>query len=278
VPADIRLAVAEDGTRLAVRAHPGDFTQVPFVLVHGLSSNARLWDGVAGGLSAAGHPSFAPDLRGHGQSERPPGGYDFGTVAGDLWTVLRDVVERSAVLVGQSWGGNVVIETALRHPALVRGVVCVDGGFLRLRDRHPDWETAWAALAPPVFDHLTGAELRRRMEERFAGWPPGAVPAQLANFEDGDGTVRPRLPRERHRDVLRHLWEHDPDPVAASLDVPVRVVAVGRHDPGKEERVERFAAGLRHGSVTWLEGDHDVHAQQPDAVVDVLLDLGSEWS
>ncbi len=45
----------------------------PFVLVHGLASNARLWDGVATALVAAGHPVFAVDLRGHGRSSKPAG-------------------------------------------------------------------------------------------------------------------------------------------------------------------------------------------------------------
>ena len=51
----------------------------PFLLVHGLSSNARTWDGVAAELSAAGHPVVAIDQRGHGRSEKPPisAGYDF---------------------------------------------------------------------------------------------------------------------------------------------------------------------------------------------------------
>ena len=43
----------------------------PFLLVHGLASNARLWDGVARRLASAGHSAVAVDLRGHGRSPRP---------------------------------------------------------------------------------------------------------------------------------------------------------------------------------------------------------------
>jgi len=46
----------------------------PFVLVHGLASNARLWDGVARRLAGAGHSSAAVDLRGHGRSDKPDTG------------------------------------------------------------------------------------------------------------------------------------------------------------------------------------------------------------
>ena len=42
---------------------------VPFLLVHGLASNARMWDGVAQRLADAGHPVATVDLRGHGRSK-----------------------------------------------------------------------------------------------------------------------------------------------------------------------------------------------------------------
>ena len=56
----------------------------PFVLVHGLASNARLWDGVARHLTDLGHPVVAVDQRGHGQSSKPDDGFDMATVAHDL--------------------------------------------------------------------------------------------------------------------------------------------------------------------------------------------------
>ena len=59
-------------------------TVAPFLLVHGLSSNARVWDGVARRLAAAGHEVVAVDLRGHGRSEAPADGYDTDTCADDL--------------------------------------------------------------------------------------------------------------------------------------------------------------------------------------------------
>jgi pimeloyl-ACP methyl ester carboxylesterase len=125
-----------------VRSMPGDFSLPTFVLVHGLASNARLWDGVAEGLMAADHSSHAVDLRGHGESEKPDTGYDFATVASDVAAVVRDVAERRAILVGQSWGANVVMETAARFPEVARAVVCIDGGYIKLADSFPDREAA----------------------------------------------------------------------------------------------------------------------------------------
>ena len=106
-------AVVTGGVRLHLRRWDGE--DRPFLLVHGLASNARLWDGVAAALAAAGHPVVAVDQRGHGRSAKPDSGYDLPTCAADL--VAGDRPPRlgsSPVVAGQSWGGNVVLAVGAR--------------------------------------------------------------------------------------------------------------------------------------------------------------------
>ncbi|MHB1091064.1 MAG: alpha/beta fold hydrolase, partial [Ilumatobacteraceae bacterium] len=123
--------------------------QAPVVLVHGLASNALLWQGSAIELAKLGHMVMAVDLRGHGLSDKPDSGYDMGSVADDVAGLLREIEKRGfhrPVIVGQSWGGNVVIELAHTHPELVRGVCAVDGGFLELQQHFPEWDECASAL------------------------------------------------------------------------------------------------------------------------------------
>ena len=61
---------------------------VRFVMVHGLASNARLYDGVAETLAKWGYGSIAIDLRGHGQSSKPSTGYDHATISRDLYAAI----------------------------------------------------------------------------------------------------------------------------------------------------------------------------------------------
>src|SRR5690348_14754080 len=61
-----RRIVVAPGVELHVEVQVGDRAAAPFVLVHGLASNARLWDGVAEHLHAAGHTVVVIDQRGHG--------------------------------------------------------------------------------------------------------------------------------------------------------------------------------------------------------------------
>ena len=266
----------DDGVELSFITNGSGAGDPTFLLLHGLASNARTWDGVAGLLVEAGGRTLAVDQRGHGESSRPSHGYDFATLTTDLATLIEHRIGGPAVIAGQSWGGNVAIEFAKRHPDLCSAVVCVDGGFIRISDQFRSWDEAARELAPPDLSNFTLADLNE-LRARFAGWPETGVAGQLANFEQiGPDSVRPRLSRDNHMLILSALWEHDPHAAAAELLPPVVVLAVGHADHEKRRRVEAFVDELMIGALVWLEGDHDIHAQRPDLVARAMLDFVAE--
>jgi len=241
------------------------------VAVHGLASNALLWRGAAEELAALGYRTVAVDQRGHGRSDKPDDGYDMETVAGDLARLLEslrdDGIDRP-VLAGQSWGGNVVVELAHRRPDLVRGIVAVDGGFIRLRDHFAGWDECAEALRPPAIAGTPADDLRGWMRRAHPDWPETGIEGTMENMEHlDDGTVRPWLTLERHMAILRGLWEHDPIDRLAATEVPVLFVpAVGDGPRGGRTRdaALRAAAAARRARIEWFEGaDHDLHAQMP---------------
>src|SRR5512144_2930713 len=71
------------GVTLYAERREGDPAAVPFVLVHGLASNLRLWDGVAEDLHARGHTVVALDQRGHGRSDAPDSAYGIDLAVAD---------------------------------------------------------------------------------------------------------------------------------------------------------------------------------------------------
>jgi pimeloyl-ACP methyl ester carboxylesterase len=262
--------------RLAVRRWRGAGAP-PFVLVHGLASNARLWHGVAARLHAAGHAVVAVDQRGHGRSDAPDAGYDFATVTGDLRLLVDALDLPRPVLVGQSWGGNVVLEAAARWGHRVAGIATVDGGTIDLQERFPTWEACADQLAPPLLDGVTRPELERNMRRRHPDWPEEGIAGTLANFvERPDGSMRARLRRDLHMQILRALWEHHPPLRYAAIDVPVLLIAADTGDAAstsdKRHDIGIATALLPRARVRWLSGEHDLHAQQPDAVAQLLLD------
>jgi pimeloyl-ACP methyl ester carboxylesterase len=272
-----RSVTVAPGVELAVDVWaPGDLVAPPFVLVHGLASNARLWDGVADRLAAAGHTVATVDLRGHGRSSKVEGPYDVTTVADDLHALIAALGFERPVVAGQSWGGNVVLELAARHPDAVTGIVCVDGGWLEPSRSFRDWDACRAALAPPRLAGRRRAEIEGYLRSAHPDWPERGIAGTLANFETRpDGTVAPWLTFDHHIAVLRGLWEHHPSERFASVSVPVLLVPV---DGGDVERAARrrqdvatAEAALPVARVRWFEGDHDIHAQRPIEVADVML-------
>lgn len=93
------------------------------LLIHGL--NGIWWTMRAPmlALAEAGFHAVAVDLRGHGDSDKPPRGYDAWTLASDVTNLVRALGHSSAVMVGQGEGGFVAWTAAYRRPRAVRGLV-----------------------------------------------------------------------------------------------------------------------------------------------------------
>lgn len=278
-----RLAeVVDDGVMLSAIPWRLEGDLPPVLLVHGLASNARLWDGVGAELACHGHPVLAVDQRGHGLSSKPDAGYDFQTVTGDLYRLLSRLgwLGRSPVVAGQSWGGNVVLDLAVRHPDAVGGLVLVDGGTIELSARFADWPTCEAALAPPALAGTPLTEIEGWIRGNHPDWPETGIQGTLANMEVlGDGTVRPWLSREHHMEILRHLWDHHPPALYPEVQAPVVLVMAEdrsnhRWMNGKRAEVASAMTGLGRASVQasvqWVEGDHDLHAQHPELVARMI--------
>lgn len=273
-----RVEVAP-GLVLAVRRWAADGpAAVPFVLVHGLASNARTWDGVADVLAAFGHPVVAVDLRGHGLSDRPDDGYDIPTVAGDVARLVDRLGLVRPVVAGQSWGGNVVLQLARDHPSLVRGIVCVDGGLIELVGTFPDWEACAEALAPPPLEGMPAVELEARIRSAHPDWSDAGIAATIGNFAvRPNGTVAPRLTRERHMAVLRGLWEHRPSTLLGEIGVPAIFALADTGDADwtatKRATADRALAAMPSARVRWFSpADHDIHVQHPAELAGVLHD------
>lgn len=71
------------------------------------------------------------DLRGHGQTERPPDGYTVTSLVADIDALLEQLVPdgRPVEIVGNSFGGLLALAYALAHPERVRGLALVDANM-----------------------------------------------------------------------------------------------------------------------------------------------------
>ncbi|MCZ3389257.1 MAG: alpha/beta hydrolase [Actinomycetia bacterium] len=259
-----------DGTSLAVRLLPGDGH--PFLLVHGLASNALLWRGVAEQLNSHGHPVACVDMRGHGRSERPDGGYSTASAAHDLGALVTALgwSDSHPIAAGQSWGGNVVLRAA-HDDTSWGGVAAVDGGWIHLGRRFDSFDRCWAQLAPPDLTQRDPGEVISWIGAMVADWPSCALEAIAGNLEVGNGGIHNRLERRHHKSILHSLWADDPALLYPAIAAPVHLMVAGSTTSAD---VDEALAALPDATVSWHpDAHHDIHLQHPQVVTEHLLAL-----
>jgi non-heme chloroperoxidase len=87
----------------------------PVVLIHGWPLSSESWSEQVATLSAAGYRVVTYDRRGFGRSDKASGGYEYDTLAEDLWKVLEELDLRDVTLVGFSMGGGEVARYISRY-------------------------------------------------------------------------------------------------------------------------------------------------------------------
>lgn len=90
-----------------------------------------MWHRIAPALVAAGHPVVATDLRGYGDSSRPPGGddhsgYSFRAMAGDQVAVMRELGYPTYAVVAHDRGARTAHRMVLDRPDVVTRLAILD--------------------------------------------------------------------------------------------------------------------------------------------------------
>ena len=99
------------------------------VLIHGMACSSTTWRFVLPAL-AERFTVIAPDLVGHGDSEKPRGDYSLGAFASGVRDLLLALGHERATLVGQSLGGGVAMQFAYQFPERCERLVLVSSGGL----------------------------------------------------------------------------------------------------------------------------------------------------
>ncbi len=96
------------------------------ILLHGSSGYGLMWEWAAGCLSDQFHV-FAPDQRGHGDSDRPDGAYSAEEYAQDVHEFMQALDMQSAVVGGHSLGGRVAQVFAALYGKQCQAIILVGG-------------------------------------------------------------------------------------------------------------------------------------------------------
>lgn len=101
----------------------------PVVLVHGLLGSHESWAGQIERLSTK-YRVIAPDLFGHGSSDKPSGDYSLSSHAATIRDLLDHLDITSAPMVGHSLGGGIVMQAVYLFPERIDRLALVSSGGL----------------------------------------------------------------------------------------------------------------------------------------------------
>ncbi|HZC19025.1 MAG TPA: alpha/beta hydrolase [Rubrobacteraceae bacterium] len=267
VPGEVRLAFGRTGEGAD-----------PILAMHGITAQHRAFNSVARHLR---HPDgmVALDLRGRGNSEKPPSGYGLDAHAQDAIRTLDHLGIQRGTLVGHSMGAFVAVRAALLYPGRVRAFVLLDGGWPQPEEpSEPDEE---------VQEGLERAYSRLDMvfetpEDYLDFWFPDQnltiedLPSDLADYylydlERVDGGFTPKASREAVDEDANSVFSESPTAaVLKGIGCPAALVRAAKgFFPGSKPlipdaarnamaealdlRLERLLPGANHYTMLFQE-------------------------
>ncbi len=170
----------------SIWGNPSD-AKPPLLLIHGGQDHSRNWDFVAERLEDR-YTIYAPDLRGHGDSNWSIGGmYGFPEFTLDV-AVLADMIPGKLTIIGHSLGGGIALQYAGTVPEKVEKLVSVEGWGPPMQEHRPAHVRMREWLG-----HMRDVE--RRQPRRYA-----TIEEATKRMRDANPHLTPEM--------ARHLTEH----------------------------------------------------------------------
>ena len=190
---------------LTVHGHRRAFVKVgrgpALLLLHGLACDHTTWNPVIDRL-ARRYTVIAPDLLGHGLSDKPRADYTLGGYANGMRDLLTLLGIDKVTVIGHSFGGGVAMQFAYQFPERTQRMMLVAPGGLGPEVtplikliQAPGWEPAMGLLTQPGIRHAWTAALRA------AGKVDSRYTRDLPEIADIVDSWRDR----RTRFAIRHL-------------------------------------------------------------------------
>jgi pimeloyl-ACP methyl ester carboxylesterase len=264
--------------RAFVRAGDGP----ALLLLHGIGNNCQTWAGVIDRLAET-HTVIAPDLLGHGRSDKPRGDYSIAAYANGMRDLLSVLDIERATVVGHSLGGGIALQFAYQFPERCQRLALVGSGGLG-----PELSAGLRAATLPgaelVVTALAGASgpLRFGLQAmqkvgRAAGW---RRIGDLAEAGDALLALKDVEARRAFLRTLRGVVDARGQAVTA-LDrlyladsIPMLVIWGSRDPIVPAQHAETVRSLVPSARIeVFQDAGHWPHLDEPDRFCDVLLDF-----
>ncbi len=234
------------------------------VLIHALGTDHRMWDRQVEALK----PHFRVlryDVRGHGQTDKPPGPYSLELFARDLAALLDALGIAAAHLVGLSMGGMIAQTFALSYPERVKSLVLADTSSRYPPESRRQFEERARVAETQGMGPLVEATLERWFSPGFHQAHPEVVEKYRQMLLAND----PRA----YAAAARAIAQLDLTSRLGSIRVPTLVI-VGEDDPGTPPAMAKeIAANIPGARLEILLGRHMTQEESAEAFNRLLVEF-----
>lgn len=190
------------------------------MLIHGWTGFKEMWDEFAPLLAENDYDIIALDLRGHGDSDKPEMDYTHEVFSSDIFEFVKTIGwENGFILLGQSMGGYIVLDYALRYPETLTHVVPSNTSVYLSQTFISKivWKlTVWMYKRNP----------RKMMEKGFPSFFLNPPPQEKIDY-----FVNQSLKTAKHAGLsaIKYCLERNLEPELHKIKVPTLVIA-SEHD------------------------------------------------
>jgi pimeloyl-ACP methyl ester carboxylesterase len=266
-----------DANGVRIRIHHLGGTGPPLVCMHATGFHGRVWEPFVPRLRE--HFSVvALDQRGHGDSDKPPSGYEWPNFGDDVLAVVDHLGISDPVGIGHSAGATALVFAETMRPGTFRRLALLDPTLMP-----PEFRSAMPSALNPMSeqarrrravwsstDELLG---RLRNGTSLATWREDFLRAYVSYGTEPleDGTVRLKCPPEIEAQVYAGAPVHDGWERLSHLDCPTLLVTGESSHLWAGGRDELAAAQIRDVEIRKVEGGHFFPMENPDATAEAFL-------
>jgi non-heme chloroperoxidase len=254
---DVRLST---GVRLHVAESGPAGADETLLFLHGYSDSWFSFSRILPLLPSTVH-AIALTQRGHGDSERPAGGYAMADFAADAVALLDALGVRRATVVGHSMGSIVARRVAAEYPERVERLVLVDSCASPVNEGTAAMQVEVEAMADPVPEPYVRAFQESTVHAEVPGPFMDAVVAESL-----------KLPARVWRAALAGLLADDGSDTLPRIGCPT-LVLWGAHDAVfSRADQDRLLAALPEATLrVYPDVGHTPHWERPERFVEDLM-------
>lgn len=253
-PADVQFSsvLLKTGVRLRY-AYKGDPAGTPVIMLHGFTDSWFSFTPILPLLDKK-YRVYILDQRGHGESDRPVGGYALQQFAADVVAFMDAMNVKQATIVGHSMGSFVAQHVAVTAPERVTKLV-LEGSATTARN--------------PV---VTGLQreintLADQVPEKFARDFQVSTVFQPLPQDFMDGVVREslRLPAHVWREVIAELLAPEAAVELKNIKVPTLIVWGDKETVFPRSEQDLLTSALRNSVLKiYPDTGHSPHWERPE--------------